>query len=359
MSNTVDKVIQIEKQEVGYFEKQSNAMLDNKTANAGYGNYTKYWRDLAPGLQGQPWCYAFQDWCFEQAYGKEEAKKLLLSETGYTYYCPTGVARFKAKGQFYTTPAVGDLVFFKNSRGIAGHIEFVYAVDPLRRIIYTVGGNTSNKGSNANVVVANGGGTCFKSYSYDYSRIIGYGRPKYDTVATDNTVTIPSTPVNTPIPALKTDSIHSVDWVGTVTASTLSVRKGAGTNYPELNSYPEIPRGTVVGICSDTQDATGFPWYLIRVCGAKGDAYGWVTSKYIGRAPQYLYSPSFEGKYTVTASTLNLRATADNGTVLAIMPRDAYVASKGIYININGINWFYAQYGENVGFCSSYYLKRG
>ena len=32
--------------EVGYLEKRSNYMLDNKTANAGYNNYTKYTRDI-------------------------------------------------------------------------------------------------------------------------------------------------------------------------------------------------------------------------------------------------------------------------------------------------------------------------
>ena len=32
--------------QVGYLEKRSNANLDSKTANAGYGNYTKYSRDV-------------------------------------------------------------------------------------------------------------------------------------------------------------------------------------------------------------------------------------------------------------------------------------------------------------------------
>ena len=42
----VKKVLEIALAEVGYLEKKSNNQLDNKTANAGYNNYTKYARDL-------------------------------------------------------------------------------------------------------------------------------------------------------------------------------------------------------------------------------------------------------------------------------------------------------------------------
>ena len=38
------KVIDIALGEVGYLEKNSNAQLDDKTANAGNKNYTKYAR---------------------------------------------------------------------------------------------------------------------------------------------------------------------------------------------------------------------------------------------------------------------------------------------------------------------------
>ena len=53
--------------EVGYMEKQSNASLDSKTANAGSANFTKYWRDIYPSYQGQPWCAAFITWIFVKA----------------------------------------------------------------------------------------------------------------------------------------------------------------------------------------------------------------------------------------------------------------------------------------------------
>lgn len=43
---TADRVIEVAKAEVGYKEKASNSNLDDKTANAGSNNYTKYARDF-------------------------------------------------------------------------------------------------------------------------------------------------------------------------------------------------------------------------------------------------------------------------------------------------------------------------
>ena len=57
--SAIDKLIEIANAEVGYLEKSSNSQLDSKTANAGTANYTKYWRDIKPEYQGQPWCACF------------------------------------------------------------------------------------------------------------------------------------------------------------------------------------------------------------------------------------------------------------------------------------------------------------
>lgn len=60
----VNKVIQIALNEVGYLEKRNLAQLDDKTANAGSNNYTKYARDLDAikgfyngAKQGFAWCF--------------------------------------------------------------------------------------------------------------------------------------------------------------------------------------------------------------------------------------------------------------------------------------------------------------
>ena len=54
MNKAINKVISLAKAEVGYLEKASNSNLESKTANVGYNNYTKYWRDIKPDDQGQP-----------------------------------------------------------------------------------------------------------------------------------------------------------------------------------------------------------------------------------------------------------------------------------------------------------------
>ncbi len=176
--NTVDKVLMVALNEVGYLEKKSNAQLDDKTANAGSANYTKYGRDMHniyPAVMDFPaaWCDAFVDWCFYKAYGVATAKSLLNGN--FDDYTAASAQMYKNKGAWYTSPKVGDQIFFTDSKGGICHTGLVYDVDD--HTIYTVEGNTSG----ASGVIANGGGVCKKSYPISHNRIAGYGRPKYDT----------------------------------------------------------------------------------------------------------------------------------------------------------------------------------
>lgn len=151
MDKAIEKVILIAKSEEGYLEKKSNSQLDSKTANAGSANYTKYWRDIKPDYQGQPWCAAFVSWCFMKAFGQEKAKKL-LKHWPYVY-CPT-------LGNLFTrnaNPKIGDIVIFYRN-GTFAHTGIVTAVIGDR--FYTIEGNTSG----ASGIIANGGGVCAKSY---------------------------------------------------------------------------------------------------------------------------------------------------------------------------------------------------
>ena len=75
--SAVEKVMSIAASEVGYLEKRSNANLYDKTANAGSKNYTKYWAEIKPDYQGQPWCACFVTWCLVKAFGKDKAVQLL------------------------------------------------------------------------------------------------------------------------------------------------------------------------------------------------------------------------------------------------------------------------------------------
>lgn len=150
-TDAINKLILIAKNEIGYLEKKNNSQLDSKTANAGSKNYTKYWRDINPSYQGQPWCAAFVSWCLMKAFGLGTAKKL-LKHWPYVY-CPTMADLFTLN----SNPKVGDIViFYKN--GAFTHTGIVIKV--LGDRFWTVEGNTSG----ASGIIANGGGVCAKSY---------------------------------------------------------------------------------------------------------------------------------------------------------------------------------------------------
>lgn len=150
-NKVIEKVTGIALAEVGYLEKKSNASLYDKTANAGRNNYTKYWAEIKPTYQGQPWCACFVTWCFVQAFGIEAATKLLKH---YPYvYCPTMANLFTLNAN----PKVGDIVIFKHN-GTFTHTGLVVSVNG--DYFETVEGNTSG----GSTIIANGGGVCKKGY---------------------------------------------------------------------------------------------------------------------------------------------------------------------------------------------------
>lgn len=151
ITKAINAVINIALAEVGYLEKATNANLDDKTANAGSNNYTKYWRDIYPAYQGQPWCACFVTWVFVIAFGKAMAQKLLKH---YPYvYCPTMADLFTLNAN----PKVGDIVIFKHN-GVFTHTGIVIKVSGDQ--FWTVEGNTSG----GSAIIANGGGVCKKTY---------------------------------------------------------------------------------------------------------------------------------------------------------------------------------------------------
>lgn len=194
MTYTASALIKIAEAEVGYLEKKSNSNLDSKTTNAGYNNYTKYARDLNKAgyyngnKNGYAWCDVFVDWLFFQLCGKDAKKaEHIICQTGdYGAGCVFSARYYRNAGRFYSSPKPGDQIFF-GKKGDESHTGIVYKVDSSK--VYTIEGNTSG----ASGVVANGGGVFKKSYSRSYSKIVGYGRPRYDAESKTETTTTPAT----------------------------------------------------------------------------------------------------------------------------------------------------------------------
>ena len=167
---TAEDVINIAKGEVGYTEKATNKELDDKTANPGSGNFTKYAKELGH-TNGLAWCATFVTWCFTKAANgdKNKAKEVLCGAN--TAACASNQAAFKKAGRLDMTPQAGDVVFFMNN---SSHTGLVVAVDGDK--ITTIEGNTSPDKFNRD-----GGKVAEKSYNVkSEKRISGFGHPKYD-----------------------------------------------------------------------------------------------------------------------------------------------------------------------------------
>ena len=332
-----DKTRELLDGQVGYLEKRSNANLDSKNANAGYGNYTKYSRDVnnweLMGCQGQPWCATYQFWICVKIFGK--AKALEIMGSGF-YNCNSVKAHAKAKGTWHRTPKLGALVIFRNG----AHIGRVIRIANGK--INTNEGNTSSGGLNH--VEANGGCVAEKSYTIGNGQIDGYVWIDYgDGTGTEDkpwkaTGTATSTVDNLFVRAepngevigelmkgnrfeingitdgswtqvkvtgigvgwvwtayVKKDGSQSTEppkqeisnkqdktqrlFVGKVTASVLNVRTWAGTEHPQIKSYPTLNKGNLVDVMNFTQKAAdGSEWYYIRIAGKY---HGFVSAAYI------------------------------------------------------------------------------
>lgn len=168
----IEKVINIALGEVGYLEKRSNYNLYDKTGNAGSNNYTKYWAEIKPDYQGQPWCACFVTWCFVKAFGKENTMKLLKH---YPYvYVPTLTGLFTRNAN----PKTGDIVCFYHN-GTFTHTGIVTGVSG--DYFTTVEGNTSGGSS----IIANGGGVCKKGYYNSNLPGTKFIRPDYSIIESE------------------------------------------------------------------------------------------------------------------------------------------------------------------------------
>ena len=117
--------------------------------------------------QNQPWCDIFVDAAFITCFGYDLASAMTFQYTGTgSAACATSASYYKQHGSWYSTPAVGDQVFFIVSGGI-NHTGIVTSVG--MGAITTVEGNSSD-------MVAR------RTYSIGSPNIAGYGRPRWNLV---------------------------------------------------------------------------------------------------------------------------------------------------------------------------------
>ena len=171
MAYTVSKLLEIARAELGYKEKETNSQLDDKTANAGDGNWTKYARDLhsagyyQAAKNGYAWCDMFVDWCFWKLGGSKEKGEWLECQTGlYGAGCEWSSDCYRRAGRFDKNPKPGDQIFF----GKTDAEEHTGIVEKIENgMVHTIEGNASNMCKRC-------------TYSLTSSKIVGYGHPRFD-----------------------------------------------------------------------------------------------------------------------------------------------------------------------------------
>jgi hypothetical protein len=255
------KVIAIALAELGYHEKATNANLYAKTTNSGSNNYTKYANDFDTKYtgfyngkkNGFAWCDMFVDWCFVTAFGVTEALRLLCQTTGSAGAgCTYSLSYYKKKGQLYTSPVVGDQIFFGTSQSNATHTGLVYKVDSTK--VYTIEGNSDDQ-------------VAQRSYLLTNATIVGYGRPAYD--AEGSTA---ASSAGTTTSTAKTTNVSQGLSVGDVVTFTGTTHYTSANAATGKTCKPGEAKVTAVSASSK------HPYHLIKTTGSASTVYGWVDA---------------------------------------------------------------------------------
>ncbi len=239
------KVIKTLTAEIGYLEKstaayrKNPAILDEKTAGAGYDNWTKYGRDMHkiyPGVIDfpAPWCDTLIDWAMYKSYGVATAKSLLGGTfDDYTVASAQAYAKHNALNR---VPEVGAQIFFTRNGMMSGcyHTGLVIAVSANGKTVTTIEGNTSATGTN---IEANGGCVAKKTRAVTGNTL--FGHPAYNDGYGQKTTTTATTA------EVKTEAAHhfSSSVAGTYVVATrkdpLMLRTGPGTNRKIIAQAPK------------------------------------------------------------------------------------------------------------------------
>lgn len=170
----IKQVLDLARSEIGYHEKASNAQLNDKTANSGGSNWTKYaeYIDSFAGFyngpkNGYPWCDVFVDYLFVKTFGEKLGREMLCQPMkSMGAGCLYSAQYYKDAGRWHrTSPNPGDQIFFSYSSGEYSHTGIVEEV--TGSTVTTIEGNTSDQ-------------VARKNYGINDFGIVGYGTPKWN-----------------------------------------------------------------------------------------------------------------------------------------------------------------------------------
>ncbi|MBQ7160209.1 MAG: InlB B-repeat-containing protein [Clostridia bacterium] len=246
--NQIEDLIAVATTQIGYKEGNNSSQLAGTTA--GSGNYTKYgqWYGINPGA----WCAMFVSWCANQAgIASSVIPKHASCDTGMNWFKNNGLWQNSAYFGGNYTPKRGDIIYFGDDptkTWDSTHVGIVTGSDSSK--VYTIEGNKGNQCKTYN-------------YSLSSSYIFGYGTPKY----TGTSSSTPSTNLG----------------VYVVTASSLNMRSGPGTDY------------SIVGVLSNGDaivvTQTSGKWAYTTY----GTKSGWCSMNYLLAQSNIKYAISSDG----------------------------------------------------------------
>lgn len=159
---SLKKVIETARADLGY------------TENPPGSNWTKYWQDYDPKMQGQPWCVAFLWWVFQTA-----GARMAFFGGGKTASCGMLLRWYREQGM--TVPVQqaqpGDIAIYNFSGTIepehCGLItEVKMAINTIASIKSIEGNTTTSNGSESN-------GGCVAEKTRYTKNIVAVCRPQY------------------------------------------------------------------------------------------------------------------------------------------------------------------------------------
>lgn len=218
---------------------------------------------------------------------------------------------FKKAKQYYTSIkdlAIGDIVFFQNSKGLS-HVGICVDWSDKKKTFTTIEGNKGDK-------VAYG--------EYKYSEVGGYvagfGKPRYTEELTRKA-------------ALK------------YAQSQIGYTEGANN----WNKYAaELDEVDYFAGCGKKQC---LPWCCVFICAVMYNAYG--TNPEPTPEPPKPTTTKYKVK-TNTGVPLRLRSAPNTSSaVLALMPNGATIT-----VNSTSNGWAHTSYGGHSGWCSMTYLVK-
>ena len=150
----------------------------------------------------------------------------------------------------------------------------------------------------------------------------------------------------------KDSYVYGAGETGQVTASTLYVRSGAGTNYSKLGYLKKGKTFTITGTAKDKSGAT---WYKLKY----NSKNGYVAAKYVNIK---------QASVTNVSDTKGTVATKKDPLTVRSGPGSSYskigTVAKGKTFNVtgkstdkSGVVWYRLTYNGKTGYVSSLYVK--